>query len=175
MWSYGYDVVRFEVKMNLYLTHLFGEILQVQHFQLPDRPFAYSKGMQVGVVVWDIEYFDSQEPVRLDCFGEQQDINVYTGEILTCTEYTIECSYNTYHGCSGAPVLCLDNLNYPQHFGRVIAIHAGNPTAYKNKDLNDNVAFKLMGGKNALQDKIKKEILTAPKTRQLRSFFESMI
>ena len=158
VWKYGYDVVMFPVGMKKGITYqttddpfaCFMRALLPGCYETPlitakNKKKLYAKGMKVGIVVWKTKYTEGGSAIeRPHCFGSEEDINIYTGEILCPTRHTIEVSYNSYHGCSGAPVLCIDKrAEYKDFFGKIIAIHAGQPSKYQNR--NRNVAFKIVG------------------------------
>jgi hypothetical protein len=54
--------------------------------------------------------------------------------------YHIECNYNAYQGCSGEPVIAMDE-RYSEYRRKVIVIHAGCPESLLGMGIN--IVFKL--------------------------------
>ena len=75
---------------------------------------------------WGIPYSTPErvrEP-RPSYLGDQSDVNMFVGEIKFVGTNHIECNYNSFHGCLGGPVVCIDP-EYGENMGKVIAIHVG--------------------------------------------------
>lgn len=74
-------------------------------------------------------------------FGEPRRTNIYTGEIVRVGLHHIECSINSFEGCSGAVVFLLDKKQpssvLESDWGCAIAVHAG-----AHSRLDRNIAFK---------------------------------
>jgi hypothetical protein len=121
------------------------------NFQPVRDDFVYQIGQKVGIAVYsDIgptRKSASAPPNVTDemlrgVFGKPRRTNIYTGEIVCVGLHHIECSINSFEGCSGAVVFLLD-IKQPSSvldfdWGCAIAVHAG-----AHSRLDRNVAFKL--------------------------------
>lgn len=162
-WRYGFDAVRLKIEDSLEDRNGFLNSVQMGAYEFPEK-IEYKEGMEVGIVVWDIPYGEDNSE-RPACLGEREDINIYRGRIKRCNTVTIDVSYNSFKGCSGAPVICIDP-KYPKCLGKVIAIHAGQPSEYKENEINENIAFKLSRWNR------NNRVLKPNETRKLWNFYE---
>ena len=149
LWAEGYEVARFQIPNDEEGTmDYLNDHARADFFTLPDEHFQYVQGMRVALMEWGVKYSHPATKKKIPRprhLGEEMDINIFTGEISIVGTKHIECNYNSFHGCSGGAVVCIDP-RYERYIGTLIAIHVGCSSKFKTSDIQGfNVAFKITG------------------------------
>lgn len=146
VWHNGFEVVRFRIPNDaVVVLGWLRDHAMAKFFDLPDQNFQYVEGMKVAICEWDVIYTEDggRTVSRPEHCGEQGNRNIFTGKIKIIGTKHIECDYNSFPGCSGGPVVCMDPA-HEAHMGKVIAIHVGCKSEFMSGSVDGyNVAFKI--------------------------------
>ena len=142
-WKYGFDITTGDPIRKVTMVETDPNL----SFEAVDSEFVYKVGQKIGIAVyrnyefdftnddiytnnrWKKEDFPQNAIMRI--FGEDNAVNIYTGEITAVTpdKEVFRHSINAFRGCSGAIVFLLDKnqggLVEDKHLTKAVGVHVG--------------------------------------------------